>query len=59
MVERPDGTFGVFDGRYNFEMHDSYSPVGVARNVGTMLGDPGVGTSYDIQYNANHCCPVK
>lgn len=53
---RPDGTFGIYDQRYDYEMHADFSLKGIARNIGTFLGSPPAGmpnTSYWIRYRGN------
>jgi hypothetical protein len=53
---RPNGSYGVFDQRYDYELHADFSPRGVARNFGTIVGRPPGGfpnTPYWIRYQGN------
>ena len=57
---RSNGTYGIFDGQYNFEQHEnSYNPITGARNIATRIGratatkfgrEP---TDYWIRYEGN------
>lgn len=53
---RPNGTFGIYDQRYDYEMHLDFSLKGVARNFGTILGAPPAGmpnTQFWIRYQGD------
>lgn len=47
---RPNGTYGIYDGRYNFEMHSLNN---VMRNIATLLGAPISGAYHNIHYEGN------
>jgi hypothetical protein len=56
---RPDGTVGIYDQRYHFEMHDSWTPREIIRNFATYVGEPpeqGLmfhNTAFWIHYQGN------
>tara|TARA_B100000700_G_C14514573_1_gene610199 strand:- start:41 stop:583 length:543 start_codon:yes stop_codon:yes gene_type:complete len=54
---RPDGTYGIYDGKYDFEMHWNMSPREISRemlrNFGTFFGAPISGTPFQIHYHGN------
>ena len=53
---RPDGTYGLYAGKYDFEMHKVGSLRDILRNVETLIGGPGGGwsnTPYSIYYEGN------
>jgi hypothetical protein len=54
--QRPDNTYGIYDQKYDYEMHMDFSLRGIGRNIGTLLGSPPGGypnTPYDIRYKGN------
>lgn len=57
LVRRTDGTYGVFNDTYDFEMHNS-GILAIPRNIETVVGSPRcVATSgctgYQIKFNGN------
>ncbi|MCG7537936.1 hypothetical protein [Pseudoalteromonas sp. OOF1S-7] len=53
---RPDGTYGIYDQKYDYEMHNDFSLRGVTRNIATLFGSPSSGwpnTGYWINYRGN------
>ena len=53
---RPDNTYGIYNESYDFEMHNDFTPRGIARNLGTFLGGPPSGwcnTPYNINFEGN------
>ncbi|VEG13899.1 Uncharacterised protein [Moraxella cuniculi] len=57
LVRRTNGTYGVFNDTYNFEMHNS-GILAVPRNIETVIGSPRCTatsgcTSYNIKFNGN------
>jgi len=53
---RPDGTYGVYNQPYDFELHADFSLSGFARNFGVLVGGPPGGypnTPYLIRYHGN------
>jgi uncharacterized protein RhaS with RHS repeats len=51
--KRPNGTYGIYDGKYNFEMHAGFSVKTIMRNIATFLASPIGGTPYNINYKGN------
>ena len=57
LVRRTDGTYGVFNDTYNFEMHNS-GILAIPRNIETVVGSPRCAatsgcTGYQIKFNGN------
>jgi len=53
---RPDGTYGVYNQRYDYELHFDFSPRGIGRNLGTIVGSPPGGwpnTPFTIEYKGD------
>jgi hypothetical protein len=53
---RPNGTYGIYDQRYDYEMHMDFSVRGITRNFATFLGSPSGGwsnTGYWINYQGS------
>lgn len=53
---RPNGTFGLYDQRYHYEIHNSFRPIEVIRNIATFIGSPPGGwpnTPFWIHYSGN------
>ncbi|MEX0731186.1 MAG: hypothetical protein WED00_16425 [Aquisalimonadaceae bacterium] len=53
---RPDGTYGIYNETYDYDIHVDFSPLGIARNVGTILGRPPRGwpnTQFNIMFSGN------
>ncbi|WP_227507104.1 hypothetical protein [Moraxella canis] len=57
LVRRTDGTYGVFNDTYDFEMHNS-GILAIPRNIETAIGSPNCAatsgcTAYQIKFNGN------
>lgn len=57
LVRRTDGTYGVFNDTYDFEMHNS-GILAIPRNIETVVGSPRCAatsgcTGYQIKFNGN------
>ncbi|WP_432480651.1 hypothetical protein [Moraxella sp. ZY200743] len=57
LARRTDGTYGVFNDTYDFEMHNS-GILAVPRNIETVVGSPNCAatsgcTAYQIKFNGN------
>lgn len=53
---RKDGTFGIYNQQYDYEMRPVNSPTNLFRNIATMLDRPSGGwmnTSFWIKYQGN------
>ncbi|MEN8251469.1 MAG: LysM domain-containing protein [Bacteroidota bacterium] len=53
---RPNETYGLYDGSYDFEMHSVRGLKDIVRNIGTIIGAPPAGfpnTPYSIHYKGN------
>jgi hypothetical protein len=51
---RTDGTVHIFDQPYHYNMHEDFSVRGIARNIGTFIGEPKAhwnNTPFTIHYN--------
>ena len=57
LVRRTDGTYGIFNDTYDFEMHNS-GILAIPRNIETVVGSPRCAatsgcTGYQIKFNGN------
>lgn len=49
---RPNGSYGIYDETYDFEMHSWIGMKNIARNIGAIIGRPR-GMSYGAPYKVN------
>lgn len=53
---RPDGTYGIYNQLYHYDMHANFTPTELVRNIATFIGQPPAGmpnTPYIIKYEGN------